>query len=110
MSLETRIIALASAIGADIKALLALRSTAAVTVANVSIAPAQYTQAVVNVPDAAVASTSSVLAALAPNADWDADDLADLTLTAQANTGSIDFCIARPGPIVGNFKIIYQLG
>ena len=109
MSLETRVTALATAIGLDIKALLVLRSTAAFTVANVSVSPAQYTQAVVNVPDAAVSTSSNVLATLAPNADWDADCLADLTITAQANTGSIDFCIARTGPVVGNFKIIYQL-
>lgn len=49
------------------------------------------------------------MARLAPNADWDADDLADFEVFAQANAGSIDFCIAWPGPIVGDFKLLYQL-
>ena len=83
---------------------------AAITTANVTIAPAQFMQAVGNVVDANVTPTTSVMPALAPNADWDADDLAEFEVIAQANAGSIDFSIARLGPIVGDFKIIYQLG
>ena len=109
MSLETRIADLAAAIGLDVKALFA-RGTAGVSVVtNISVVPAQFSQAVVIVANANVLAGSNVLVALAPNDDWDADDLADLSITAHANDDSIDFCLSRPGPIVGNFKIIYQL-
>ncbi len=110
MSLETRITALASAVGADIKALAAQGAAPRLFATTLSVVPARFGQAVVNVVDANVTPTTSVMPTLAPNADWDADDLADLTVTAQASIGSIDFCIARLGPIVGDFKIIYQLG
>lgn len=85
-------------------------SLASISSATVSIVPARLNQAVANVVNTGVTTSSNIMAQLAPNADWDADDLSDIDITAEAKAGSIDFCLDRPGPLVGNFKIIYQLG
>ena len=76
----------------------------------VTIAPAAMYQAesTASVPLSTV--NSKVLCQLAPNADWDADDLADLEVIATPLAGSIIFTITRPGPIVGEFLILYTLG
>jgi hypothetical protein len=81
-------------------------SSASVTV---TVTPGRY-QTDVTVTDAAATGASKVLCQLAPNTDWDADDLADLGVFATPLEGSIVFTITRPGPIVGTFLILYTLG
>ena len=82
---------------------------ASVSSASVTVTPGRY-QTDVTVTDAAATGTSKVLCQLAPNADWDADDLADLGVFATPLEGSIVFTITRPGPIVGTFLILYTMG
>lgn len=57
-----------------------------------------------------VTTDTKVMCQLAPNADWDADDLADFKIFATPINGFIIFTIARPGPIVGTFLVNYTLG
>lgn len=89
---------------------LALAGGGTLATATLTVSPAQYGQASVNVVNASATTLLSVIGMLVPNADWDADDLGDFEITATANAGSIEFCINRPGPIVGDFKVAYQLG
>lgn len=77
--------------------------------ASVTVTPGQY-QVDVAVSDASALATSKILCQLAPNDDWDADDLADFEVFATPLAGSVVFTIARPGPIVGTFLILYTLG
>ena len=78
--------------------------------ADVGISPAQFGAADVSVGDVNVTATSLVLATLMPNADHDADDLEDFEVIATPAAGSVVFTLLRPGPIGGNFRIVYQLG
>lgn len=82
---------------------------ASVSSASATVAPGQY-QVNATVADAAATTTSKVLCQLAPNNDWDADDLAEFEVFAAPLSGSIIFTISRPGPIVGTFLILYTLG
>lgn len=63
----------------------------------------------VNLVDAAATATSNVIPFLLPNTDWEADEIVDLRITAQALAGSIDFYIHRDGPIGGSFSILYSI-
>lgn len=83
---------------------------AATFFASVSITPAVQYQAAAAVTDALISSTSKVMCQLAPNADWDADDLTDFEVFATPAAGSVVFTITRPGPIVGTFLILYTIG
>ena len=80
------------------------------TSVTVSVVPAEWHAATRNVVDALVSPSTPVLAWLAPNDDWDADDLAEFELVAAPGAGSINFTVARFGPIVGDFAINYKLG
>ena len=79
----------------------------AIQATTVNFPVANYAHATVNVVAAGVTPTSRVLAWLAPNADWDADDLVGYSVTAVPKTGSIDFCISGIAPLIGNFDIYY---
>lgn len=68
---------------------------------------ANYAHATVNVVEPAVTTVSRINAWLAPNSDWDADDLVGYSVTAVPKTGSIDFCISGIAPLVGKFDIYY---
>jgi hypothetical protein len=84
---------------------------AAVELATFSVTPARFQHAVAIVAAIGVTpSTRIVGPQLQPNEDWDADDLADMTVTAQPLTNQIEFTINRPGPMVGNFAISYIAG
>lgn len=83
---------------------------ASISNATLSISIALQLQADITLSDANVTSTSKVMCQLAPNADWDADDLAEFEVFAVAATGQITFTITRPGPIVGDFLVLYTLG
>ena len=74
---------------------------------TVNFPVANYAHATINVAAAAVTTVSRVLAWLAPNTDWDADDLVGYSVTAVPKTGSIDFCLSGIAPLVGNFDIYY---
>ena len=139
MSLATRIADLATAIGTDIKALFGralpaggaagqvLAKTAATDYAvgwvnqsgggggsvqkvelTVSTAVQRQAQITMSVPG--TLATQTVICQLVPNADWDADDLADLSVRAEAATDQIIFTITRDGPLVGSFAVAYQIG
>jgi hypothetical protein len=75
--------------------------------AVVTVATAAYYETIKTVTVAGVSSTSKVLANLAPNEDWDVDDLTGYDVIATPGSGTIDFMITAPGPIVGTFNINY---
>jgi len=56
-----------------------------------------------------VTGTSKILAQLVPNAEWDADDLAEISVVPTPGTDQITFTILRNGPIVGDFAVNYQV-
>lgn len=70
---------------------------------------AQYGSAVVSVAVVGTSATSNVLAQLAPNDEWDADDLAEFDVVATPTTDAIAFTILRNGPIGGTFAVNYQV-
>lgn len=78
--------------------------------ATLNVVPALRFQAEGFITDPAATVTSRVLCQLAPNEDWDADDLAEFGVIGSAFDGQILFTITRPGPIVGAFSILYALG
>jgi hypothetical protein len=139
MSLATRIADLATAIGTDIKALFGralpaggaagqvLAKTAATDYAvgwvnqsgggggsvqkvELTVATAVQRQAQITMAVPGTLATQTVICQLVPNADWDADDLADLSVRAEAATDQIIFTITRDGPLVGSFAVAYQIG
>lgn len=139
MSLATRIADLATAIGTDIKALFGralptggaagqvLAKTAATDYAvgwvnqsgggggsvqkvELTVATAVQRQAQITMEVPGTLATQTVICQLVPNADWDADDLADLSVRAEAATDQIIFTITRDGPLVGSFAVAYQIG
>jgi len=77
--------------------------------ATLSVGAAVYGQADVSVAVGGVTSTSKVLAQLVPNAEWDADDLAEISVVPTPGAGVIVFSILRNGPIVGDFSVNYQV-
>ena len=77
--------------------------------ATLSVSPAQYGQATINVAVALAAPGSLVLAQLMPNADWDADQLSGIGMYAEPTSGQIAFTLSTQGPLVGDFKIVFQL-
>lgn len=79
----------------------------AIQATTVNFPVANYAHATVNVVAAGVTTASRVLAWLAPNNDWDADDLVGYSVTAVPKTGSIDFCLSGIAPLIGNFDIYY---
>ena len=84
---------------------------AAISSATFNVAPAQRDSYTVNVADGAVELASKIMCWLAPNADFDADDLSELSVIAVPNTGSVDFTICSTcGAIVGDFLIYYMVG
>jgi len=81
--------------------------TLVIKAATIYFPVAKYAHTTVNVIEPTVTTASRINAWLAPNSDWDADDLAGYSVTAVPKTGSIDFCISGIAPIVGNFDIHY---
>lgn len=77
--------------------------------ATLSVGPAVYGQAEVSVSVGGVTSTSKVLAQLVPNDEWDADDLAEISVVPTPGAGVIVFSILRDGPIAGDFSVNYQV-
>jgi len=77
--------------------------------ASLSVTPAQWAHAVVSVADTNATPTRRCLAHLVPNADYDADDLADYDLTAECTSGAILFTLSRNGPLVGPYAVTYLL-
>ena len=74
---------------------------------TVNFPVANYAHGLKSVAAAGVTTASRVNAWLAPNAEWDADELVGYTVTAVPKTGSIDFCLSGIAPLVGNFDIYY---
>lgn len=85
-----------------------INALAPMQTATLSVPVAARGHAVVSLSVAGIVPDSNVIAQLLPNADWDADDLADITVTPTPVTGAIEFTLSRGGPIVGNFKVAYQ--
>jgi hypothetical protein len=69
-----------------------------------------FSHAEVTISDASVAATDVVLTQLAPSADFDADDLADVSVIAEAIEGAVQLTISRDGPIGGTYRILYAVG
>lgn len=78
------------------------------TVTN-TVSPASFDQAEFIIFDVEFLSTSKVSCSLAPNDDFDADDLEDCEVIATPSNGSILFTIVCDGPIVGDYKINYTI-
>lgn len=81
----------------------------AAAIANVTTPVGTFGQAQFNVVNALSTVANIVTCQLNPNDDYDLDDLDGFEIHAQAQDGSIDFVISADGPIVGDFKISYQL-
>ena len=75
--------------------------------AAVSVTPAAMWEATASVSDAAITPASKVWAWLAPNSDWDADELAGYAVVATPAAGSITLALSGPGPIGGTFQVHY---
>lgn len=114
MALIDRINAVITAIGTDVKSLFAQVQALQVAqppngILDVSVSPAQRFEATAGAALSGCSVTSIVVAHLIINDDFDADDLIDYRVEAIPNEGFIEFVISRNGPIVGNFKIAYQI-
>jgi hypothetical protein len=75
--------------------------------ATVNFPIAKFSQATATVVEATVTIASKINAWLAPNTEWDADDLVGYSVSAKPKAGSIEFCVYSNAPIVGNFNIYY---
>lgn len=80
-----------------------------VNTASVTITPATFGHATATVTDASATTGRTCFAALTPNADFDADDLDDVTVAAACGSGSIVFTLSRPGPLVGTYALTYAV-
>lgn len=114
MSLESRIAALATAIGVDVKALQSAGGGGAAlnaVVLNVpTLAPGYAEVVVVN---AAVTPASKIMPLLVGelDAENDLEELADsgMRVFAVPEAGQIRFVLTGNGPFTGDFKVHYQL-
>lgn len=88
-----------------IRATLGLRTATATLTVN----PAAFGHVEVVVSDANATATRTCLASLVPNADFDADDLSDVSLLATCGSGTITFTLSREGPLVGTYAITYLI-
>ena len=79
----------------------------AIQAITVNFPVANYAHGLKSVAAAGVTTASRVNAWLAPNAEWDADDLVGYSVTAVPKTGSIDFYLSGIAPLIGNFDIYY---
>jgi hypothetical protein len=69
-----------------------------------------FSHAELTITDASVAASNIVLAQLAPSVDFDADDLSDVSVVAEATDGAVLVTISRDGPIGGTYRILYAVG
>jgi len=83
---------------------------AAPTTVTLNITPAQQFQAVVSAVNPSATPSASALCSLVPTSDWDADELDGFAVFATCGAGVVDFCLTAPGPIGGQFKVVYTLG
>lgn len=115
MSLETRIAALAAAIGVDIKALQALGAGGGLApvsvVLNVPTLAPGYAEVVV--ANAAITTTSKVMALLVGelDAENDVEEIADAAMGVFAvpEAGQIRFVLTGNSAFTGAFKTNYQV-
>ena len=77
---------------------------------EINVPTAQFHHATVSVNVPWTLPTDRLTAWLAPNPDWDADDLAGYSVACVPKSGVIDFYISGHGPIVGVFMIFYIKG
>lgn len=82
--------------------------TAPTLLASLTISPASMFEVTQTVTSPSITPSSRVFAWFAPNADWDADDLAGYSVLATPGVGIVTFLISAPGPIVGSFDINYS--
>lgn len=82
---------------------------AVVESAVITVSTAAYDSYTATVVNASVSETSMISAWLVPGDDFDADDLAGLSLYALPKNGEIDFTITENGPIVGDYIINYTV-
>ena len=78
-----------------------------VKTSTITVSSATYYQYTTSIVDATVSAASHINAWLAPNTDWDGDDLIDYDVILTPQSGTIDVCISAPGPIVGTFTLKY---
>jgi hypothetical protein len=76
---------------------------------TLSVTPAQYDEAIINIIDANSTALSYISCFLIPNEDNDLDDLIGFNVKAEAKAGSIDFMLHSDGAIVGNYQVVYQI-
>jgi hypothetical protein len=76
--------------------------------ANVTISPAKYGHATATITDARATPSHRCLIAVTPNADFDADDLSDVVVTAECGSGSIAVTLSSP-VVVGPYTLTYLL-
>jgi hypothetical protein len=78
-----------------------------VKTSTITVSSATYYQYTTSIVDATVSAASHINAWLAPNTDWDGDDLIGYDVILTPQSGTIDVCISAPGPIVGTFTLKY---
>jgi hypothetical protein len=76
--------------------------------ANVTISPAEYGHATATITDARATTAHRCLIAVTPNADFDADDLNDVVVTAECGSGTIAVTLSSP-ILVGTYALTYLL-
>jgi len=77
---------------------------------TLAVTPAVFGHAAVQVAAPGITVASKIASFLAPNDEWDADDLADLTIMGTPGDGVIEFTVSRPGPIIGPLSVFYLVG
>ena len=75
-----------------------------------ALADVLYNNATVSIADLSVTAGEPIQCWLGANADYDADELSDFTVVAEAKAGAIEYTISTLGAIVGDFKIFYRRG
>lgn len=107
MSLQTKLSALISAIGADIKQLKSSSMTKSV---DLLISPMKFDTVTMTVADSSFAAGMLVNASLVANRDHDMDDLTDVRLMACAVDGGVEFTLCTTGMMVGTYTVLYNKG
>ncbi len=77
--------------------------------ATITVAPAQYGSATVTIVRAGVSPSSKINVWLAPNDEFEMDDLIGVTVYGAPSTDSIDVTLNENGPIVGSYLIHFTV-
>ncbi|MBY0572037.1 MAG: hypothetical protein K2P84_00015 [Undibacterium sp.] len=112
-TLEQRLIALAQAIGLDIKTLRNSNSNVIVKASSVDVPYSCMGSYSTTIADAAISPTSKIIASfgtIPANHEQDAEELAELELIVNPIAGGLQVTISGLGAFGGAFPINYMIG